>query len=186
MMRKKIDLAVLTTATLLLYSPIIIFFSAFSVAANSGTINFVGTIVDTACAVDVESSNQTVDLGQVRLAAFKNTVGTPAGKQTAFVISLAGCDTSVSKAASITFKGIPDSINNDVLAVGQGVGAARGIGIQITDKSGARIKLGEASATIPLMEGSTNLVFNAQYISTSSNPTAGNTIATARFIITYA
>ncbi|EPM8540066.1 fimbrial protein [Proteus mirabilis] len=40
------------------------------VTVNGGTINFEGSVVNAACGVDSSSSNQTVRLGQFRVAEF--------------------------------------------------------------------------------------------------------------------
>src|SRR5471032_1523680 len=68
---------------------------------NGGTIHFQGEVVNAACAVDTGSTDQTVQLGQVRTAALSaaGQTSSPVG----FNIQLDDCDTKVSNQASVAF-----------------------------------------------------------------------------------
>ena len=55
-------LALLSTATLSALTLSVSAFAADPVTVNGGTVHFTGEIVNAACAVSTESSNQTVDL----------------------------------------------------------------------------------------------------------------------------
>jgi len=78
--------------------------SGSSSTVNGGTVEFKGSVVDAACAVTADTTNQVVNMGQVRLAAFtgKDSV---ANQKTPFTIKLADCDTTIASQASVTFDG---------------------------------------------------------------------------------
>lgn len=78
--------------------------SGSSTTVQGGTVEFKGSVVDAACAVTADTSNQIVNMGQVRLAALtgKDSV---ANQKTPFSIKLADCDTTVASQASVTFDG---------------------------------------------------------------------------------
>ena len=73
---------------------------------NGGVIHFKGEVVNAACAIDSESMNQTVELGQVRSSrlAKAGDLSSAVG----FNIKLNDCDTNVSSNAAVAFLGILD------------------------------------------------------------------------------
>ncbi|HFZ8995705.1 TPA: fimbrial protein [Citrobacter freundii] len=156
-------------------------------SVSGGSVHFTGSVVDAACAVSQDSVDQTVTLGQVRLAAFGDTPapGVAAGQKVPFNITLSDCDTSVSSQASITFNGNQAEGQAGVLDNTAGVGSAQGIGIQIYDNDGSALPLGQASKGTTLIDGTNTLNFSADYITTASTVTAGNVDTTATFNVTY-
>lgn len=68
---------------------------------NGGVIHFKGEVVNAACAIDSESMNQTVELGQVRSSrlAKAGDLSSAVG----FNIKLNDCDTNVSSNAAVAF-----------------------------------------------------------------------------------
>ncbi|MEZ6876810.1 fimbrial protein [Enterobacter sp. KBR-315C3_2022] len=157
---------------------------ATSSTVQGGTVEFKGSVVDAACAVSSDTVNQVVNLGQVRLAQLtgKDAV---ANQKTPFAITLADCDSTVSKQASITFDGTAAADEPGVLDNTAGAGSASGVGIQIYDKDGSALDLGTASQAVTLIDGNNNLNFSADYIQTADTATAGNVDTTATFNITY-
>ncbi|QGH60613.1 fimbrial protein [Serratia proteamaculans] len=187
-MKKTLLVSSLLTSSLLSVSALA------ATTVPGGTINFVGTVVDTACAVQAGQggTNSTVDMGQITLRSFKDPADKTkfvanqlAGAPQQFNIVLADCDTSTQKNAAITFKGVAASGNSKVLAAGSGAGSAQGIGLQIFDSAGTAIDLGSASPAMVLNDGENNMAFSADYISTSVTPKAGQANATATFTVTY-
>jgi len=152
-----------------------------------GTVNFTGSIVNTPCAVDVDSTNQTVTLGQYRQSSFKQTGDTSAPVN--FSIGLVDCSVDVYKSAAITFKGQTMDGKQDVLALNGGSASeqtAEGVGIQILQNSTPVTVDGSTPAgTTALLEGANNIAFQARYISTAETVSAGAADSMAEFTITY-
>ena len=73
--------------------------AADPVIVNGGTVHFTGELVNAACAVSTESSNQTVELGQYRTAklAASGDLSTPVP----FKIKLVDCDPAVATTAAV-------------------------------------------------------------------------------------
>lgn len=82
---------------------------------NGGVIHFKGEVVNAACAIDSESMNQTVELGQVRSSrlAKAGDLSSAVG----FNIKLNDCDTNVSSNAAVAFLGTTVTSNDDTLAL---------------------------------------------------------------------
>lgn len=156
---------------------------AASQTAPGGKIHFVGTAVNAACAVDANSVNQEVQLGQVRTA--KLTKNALSSSRIPFKIMLGDCDTSTYKSAAVSFTGTAATGYTNVLQAGEGSSAATGVGIQIFDSTGTAVTLGTPSSTFSLNNGNNELDFNASFYGTSDAATAGDASATANFNITY-
>ncbi|PJE88314.1 hypothetical protein CU280_09240 [Yersinia mollaretii] len=153
-----------------------------------GTINFTGNAVNAACAVSAKSSNQTIDMGQVRLAELDGGANKLSSAKTAFTIILDQCDTNVASQVGVLFTGSVANANQEVLAAGMGATstAATGIGIQITDPNGDTVKFdGSANSNFTLIGVTNVLTYFAQFISTATTVTDGNTNATMTFSVTY-
>lgn len=163
--------------------------SASAVVVPGGTVHFTGKIVNAACAVSADSTNQTVQMGQYRTAQF-TSVGTRSNA-VPFTIKLEDCDTSVSTTAQVSFSGNLDSNDQTVLAVsniaGGAAGAASGVGIEISDSTGSVLKPDGSvfSAPTNLNDGSNVLHFTARYKSTVADVTPGAADADATFMMQY-
>lgn len=164
------------------------------VTVRGGQINFEGSVVAAPCAIDNDSMNQTVSLGQVTSKTFK-----AAGDTSSFVpfsIKLTGCDLTGTNTtgnytkASVVFKGDTAQDNAEVLAITGAAGAANtvadGIGIQIK-QNGTVAKFDGATALSPtaLANGDNEVQLTAGYISYANVVTAGAANATADFSVTY-
>lgn len=84
--------------------------------------------------------------------------------------------------ANVTFTGIPDSSDNQLLAID---GEARGFAIQLADTHGEILTLGKNTPDYALMDGDNILNFSASLVSTGRNIRAGDFYATARFFMDY-
>ncbi len=132
---------------------------------NGGVIHFKGEVVNAACAIDSESMNQTVELGQVRSSrlAKAGDLSSAVG----FNIKLNDCDTNVSSNAAVAFLGTTVTSNDDTLALqSSAAGSAQNVGIQILDRTGEVLILDGAtfSAKTDLIDGTNILPFQARYI----------------------
>lgn len=171
----------------------LVFVSAAANAATTtvqgGTVHFKGQIVNAACSVSPESSDQTVNLGQYRSALF-TSVGTRSGS-VPFNIVLQDCDNTVATNATIAFSGDVDPNDPTVLStsnIGGGIsGAASGVGIEISDKLGTVLPPDGSTFSAPysLITGTNTLAFNARYKSTADTVTPGDADADATFVLQY-
>lgn len=155
---------------------------------NGGSVNFEGELVNAACAVDMSSMNQTIQMGQVRTASF-TAIGATSGS-VPFDIKLTGCDTAVvgdaPQTVAVSFVGVASPTNTNALAISGGAGTATGIGIQIRDSSGTPVPMNGTPSTAHEINRTTmSIPFQASYISTNAAVTAGAANATATFALTY-
>ncbi|EMM2892287.1 type 1 fimbrial major subunit FimA [Escherichia coli] len=147
---------------------------------NGGVIHFKGEVVNAACAIDSESMNQTVELGQVRSSrlAKAGDLSSAVG----FNIKLNDCDTNVSSNAAVAV-----TSNDDTLALqSSAAGSAQNVGIQILDRTGEVLILDGAtfSAKTDLIDGTNILPFQARYIALGQS-VAGTANADATFKVQY-
>ncbi|HBR0867700.1 TPA: fimbrial protein, partial [Klebsiella pneumoniae] len=99
---------------------------------------------------------------------------------------LQDCSTAVSQHVGVTFHGVADGKNPDVLSVGEGPGIASGIGIALFDSQGQQLPLNRpADRWISLYRGPTTLNFVAKYRATGRQVTGGAANAQAWFSLTY-
>lgn len=157
-------------------------FSQYSMA-NDGTVNFTGDIVETPCVVSGLSQNQDVNLGQVKSSTFVKAKDTSAFKD--FQINLEECTAATLKNTNVTFRGTSDSNDADLVAVGSDSGSAKGVGIEISDQTGAIIPLNKTSADYALADGQNVLYFKARYKATAIPVVAGHANAQADFQLAY-
>ncbi|MFG1174660.1 type 1 fimbrial major subunit FimA [Erwiniaceae bacterium CAU 1747] len=156
------------------------------VVVNGGTVHFIGEIVNAACAVGGGTSNQTVNLEQVRSAklAESGKTSTPVD----FKIQLMDCDSNVAKKVSVSFSGTAiNNANPTVLALqGASSGGATNVGIRILDRTGSPVTLDGTSysAVTTLNDGPTVVPFQAQYYAIGK-ATPGMANADATFKIQY-
>lgn len=166
----------------------------FSGAANAtfgGTIQFQGQLVNAACAVDLNSTNQTIQMGQFRTASFGAAGAVVPGATTPsvpFSIQLNDCDVTAVSSAQVSFLGQADTTGNltNVLAIGNGAGDARGVGIRITDSAGVAAPLDlTPTSAVTLSQGKNVLPFSAQYVATRATVEPGTANAGVTFHVTY-
>lgn len=159
---------------------------AASTQVNGGTVHFKGEIVNAACAVDADSIDQTVQLGQVR--ADRLAANGATSSAVGFNIQLDDCSTKVATKASVAFLGTAiDTTNTDVLALqDSAAGSATNVGVQILDRSGTPVKLdGVTYSTATTLNDGTNVIpFQARYYAVNA-ATAGVANADATFKVQY-
>ena len=99
----------------------------WNVMVAGGSLQFHGVIIAESCRVEVGDQQMTVNMGQVSSNRFHST-GEDASP-VPFDIHLQDCSTKVSQQVGVSFRGVADGKNPDVLSVGEGPGIATGIGI---------------------------------------------------------
>jgi len=151
--------------TALCGSSLLIVMAAATAQAADGQVEFTGTINDNACTINSESVKKAVDMGQVRIADFPNTVGAVATSgATPFSISLENCSGSTLKNASIKFSGQQSGTDATVLGM-TGDNQVSGVGIQINDaRTGNKLPLNTASNDYVLRPQSNTFDFTASYV----------------------
>lgn len=151
---------------------------------GGGSVHFRGTVVNAGCAVDTNSIEQEVPMGQIRVDAFTG-VGSwtdPVG----FTLTLTDCDTSVSQSAGVAFQGPADIHDPLVFTIANGPGSAIGVGLGIYDEQSNLIVPNSAPrAYKTLIDGTNVLHFIAKYRATEQQPIAGDASVTANFIVLY-
>ncbi len=116
-----------------------------------------GEVVNAACAVNMNSVDQTVLLGQVRSATLGSD-GKTSGS-VGFTIQLDDCDltTGPTQSAKIIFSGTPVTGKTNVLALQNSAsGAATNVGIQILDSKGQPVELNSDAASEYTLTDGTN------------------------------
>lgn len=140
------------------------------VSVNGGTVHFKGELVNAACSVNTDSSEQTVNLGQYRTAKFTKVGDTTSNIP--FTIELNDCDPAVAKTAAVAFTGQIDATDKTLLAVSSGNNdnSAKGVGIEILDSKSSTLTPDGAtfSAAQNLIEGTNTLNFTARYKATAA------------------
>ncbi|MDY1038702.1 fimbrial protein [Lelliottia sp. CFBP8978] len=151
----------------------------------SGTVQITGTITGKSCTVSPESSDFTVEMGNVSSKDFAR-----AGDGTRyepFVINLEKCGGSAS-GVTVSFQGNQNSLNRDLLALDGGTGYAAGMGVGIYNADKSLIPLGEESGLAKLTPNqmAVKINFYARYIADGAKVSPGNANASATFMLTYA
>lgn len=176
-MKKGTLLAGVITASLL---------STTAALADDGKINFIGSITDTACTVVNSVTNPlTVTLGTVSRTALDGAAGKTAAP-TDFKILLTSCPATLNgHTATVKFDGVSANSNNSALKLTQDTGVATGVGIQISDNTGAVVPLYTPSSAYNLVTGDNSLDFVARYLAVANTVTAGPANSTSNFTIIY-
>lgn len=158
-------------------------FSSVTANAASGTINFTGNVTADACTVDSASQSQTVALGTIGATDFASAGATSGNGKITVVLS--SCPAATTK-ASVSFGGPINSANPDLLALSSS-STATNLGIALYEADGTtKIPMGSPSKSQNLTAGgTTNLVYQAKYMSTAATVTAGSANAAADFTVLY-
>ncbi|MGL1813977.1 UNVERIFIED_CONTAM: fimbrial protein [Serratia marcescens] len=149
---------------------------------GQGKVTFTGAIIDAPCSISPESSEQTVDLGQISNVALQN-----GGQSTPrnFSIDLESCSFEAgSNKVTATFSGMESVAGNGLLGI---TGNAKGASIAITDGSGAVIELGKPTKEQELQAGNNTLSFAAYMQGDGASATIieGDFQAVADFTLAY-
>ena len=169
---------------LILLPPLALAGDRWDVMLPGGNMRFQGVIIAAACRVEAGDRQMTVNMGQISSNRF-HSVGEDADP-VPFDIHLQDCSTAVSQRVGVTFHGVADGKNPDVLSVGEGPGIATGIGVALFDKDDRQIPLNSPpDRWIPLYTGPTTLHFVAKYRATGRQVTGGAANAQAWFSLTY-
>lgn len=148
-----------------------------------GSVRMSGRIIGTACAIDTNSIDQTIDMGTVPISKIGRD---GAGRERTFTINLINCvlskeDNDISKWQyfSITFDGDNDE---GLFAV---TGEAKGIAIKIFDNDGHVARPGTPLPLGKIDSGKMALDFSIQLVSTHKVLHAGDYNSIIKFKMDY-
>ncbi|HDF2329242.1 TPA: type 1 fimbrial protein [Morganella morganii] len=148
-----------------------------------GKITLAGSIVDTACNIDMDSRDQTVYMGALPVSTLNN-IGR--GPVKTFGIKLTDChfdrySRNGNKWSSlvITFDGLSE--NELFLLSGESMGAR----LLITDKYNNKVIPGVASQPLNVSLGTMHLKYNLQIVKSNELVKSGNYWTLLRFKIDY-
>ncbi|MFW1745482.1 fimbrial protein [Acinetobacter guillouiae] len=141
-----------------------------------------GEVTEITCGVLIGDKEKKVDLGTNATNNLKKV-----GDRTmpvAIQFNLSNCPASGS--VGVTFNGIKDVENNELLSLDKINNSASNIAIEISDKNKKRLPLGTKSGKlIGDVNGNISTLFYANYIVTKGSATPGIANANAEFTITY-
>lgn len=146
---------------------------------GSGLIRFNGSIIEAACSVNPESSQQEIELGQISTGSLAdNGISNPRN----FLIKLENCSLSAADSVTVTFGGAAADDTNKLLGI---TGSASGAGIALVDGAGKQITLGVPTDARELLEGNNTLNFSTYLQGLGSVITTGDFTSVADFKLTY-
>lgn len=167
-----------------LFPPLALAGNHWNVTVAGGNMRFQGVIIAESCRVEAGDQQMTVNMGQISSNRFHS-----AGEDTnpvPFDIHLQDCSTAVSQHVGVSFRGVADGKNPDVLSVSEGPGIATGVGIALFDNEDQLIPLNSPpGAWRRLYTGPTTLHFVAKYRATGNQVTGGAANAQVWFSLTY-
>lgn len=153
--------------------------------AHSTDVEIKGRLVFEACTLSVKSEEISLEFGSIVKNYFYTADRTPSEP---FSVELENCDTTISKEASITFRGT-ESIALPGLLVPDN-GTLPGLAIGIETPEGEPLPLSKTSPAYALSDGATTLNFQG-YVQAEPDAikdktlVAGDLSATATFEISY-
>ncbi|CAG9429906.1 fimbrial protein [Providencia alcalifaciens] len=155
--------------------------SVLAADAGQGTVTFEGSIIEAACGIAPESTDQTVNLGQVASATLVNG---GMSRPVPFTIELVDCDTTTWDTAEVTFTGGVNPNLANSLAI---QGTASGAGVVITGINAVPVKLdGSATAgSVALQNGDNSLLFSAYLKGDTTAIVPGAFTALTNFTMSY-
>ncbi|HDN2510915.1 fimbrial protein [Providencia vermicola] len=148
-----------------------------------GTVTMGGSIIETPCAIDADSRDQSVSITTVPVSQIIHDRESPVRN---FSIRLINCvltpvtpGTPNWQTFNITFDGPTDGRNFDVF------GHANGLSVKISDADGNVAIPGKAMPDLPIKAGETTLHYNVRVVPNNKRLKPGNYQTTIRFKMDY-
>lgn len=151
------------------------------VMALDTRIQYTGRITPETCVVQPASNSQRIDMGQFSVADFMKAGDVSPSKP--FSITLERCTANI-RAAKVTFSGTLDSRDRTLIALTAAADAAKGVGIEILDATGAKIVPG-TQVRHPVGPGSAVLDYSLRYRASGAAVGAGKADAVVFFDVDY-
>lgn len=162
--------------------------AAGDTTSSTGTIDFDGTIVSTACSISGSTIKQSIALGEAKVS--KMATANAKSAAVPFTIELDDCDTSAADTATLAFTGQADAADPTSLAnLNTGTDGATNVAVQITDATDTVVPIDgtpDTGSALTLQDGTNIANFKAYMIATAAGATVGSVHSTATFVVTYA
>ncbi|MFK3695133.1 fimbrial protein [Serratia bockelmannii] len=155
--------------------------SAADTVAGWGRVNMQGSIIDTACAIAVESREQTIDMDVVPLA---DIIRDGQGRSKNFSIDLVNCIAERPgkddwKQFQVTFDGEADG---ELFGVN---GEASGVALQIIDTAGNIATPGKSLPLMDIVPGDMRLNYTMKLVANNHALKSGDYFSSIRFKLDY-
>ncbi|EMT6574942.1 TPA: type 1 fimbrial protein [Providencia rettgeri] len=158
--------------------------TAVSTAHAQGSVSMNGSIIETACAIDVGSRDQTIDMGSIALTQIRRDGQGPARP---FVIRLVNCvlerqnpDKPNWQYFRVTFDGSHD---RGLFGVN---GQAQGVGLQIQREGDGEIAIpGQGMSVSALTAGTKDLTYRLRLVANNHPLASGQYYSQLRFKLDY-
>ncbi|HFF8968845.1 fimbrial protein [Serratia marcescens] len=152
-------------------------------AAGWGRVNMQGAVIETACAIDTESRDQTIDMS---ITPLSQIIRDGKGATRAFSIRLVNCvleriDENLPKwqRFQVTFDG---RVDNGLFGVD---GQARGVALQLADSEGNIVSPGNPTPSMDITEGNRELNYSLRLVSNQQLLRSGEFTSSIRFKMDY-
>nr|WP_154325409.1 fimbrial protein [Pantoea sp. 201603H] len=151
---------------------------AATTVAGQGRVSMQGAIIDTACAIAVESRDQVIDMETVPLADIRRN---GQGQNKSFSIVLVNCVTGQDgwKSFQVTFDG---NAEGNLFGIS---GKASGVGLQITDTQGHVATPGIPLPLAEIIPGNRQLNYNLKLVANNRPLKTGDYSSSIRFRLDY-
>lgn len=154
-----------------------------SQASGWGRVNMQGAVIETACAIDTNSRDQTIDMSVLPLSQM---IRDGHGISRPFSIRLVNCvldriDKTLPKwqRFQVTFDG---RVDNGLFGVD---GAARGVALQLADSYGNIVMPGAPTPFLNITEGDRELNYSLRLVSNQQVLRSGEYTSTIKFKMDY-
>ncbi|CAI1170009.1 PAP fimbrial minor pilin protein precursor [Serratia fonticola] len=156
---------------------------AASAAQGWGRVNMQGAIIDTACAIAVESRDQTIDLGVVPLA---DIIRDGQGHGKSFAIELVNCELERDDNKRPDWKHFQVTFDGDSEGELFGVrGEASGVALKINEPGGSLVIPGNPLPLGDITPGTMRLNYTLKLVANNHALKAGGYFSSVRFKLDY-
>lgn len=148
---------------------------------NHGRVSMQGAVIDSACAIAVESREQTIDMGRVPLS---DIIRNGQGRSKDFAIKLINC--VLERPGKINWQQFRIVFDGDADGALFGIhGQASGVGLQITAADGRVITPGELVPATDIVPGDMLLNYTLKLVANRHTLKSGDYFSAIRFRLDY-
>jgi type 1 fimbria pilin len=172
---------------LVVISFMFIIYSSFSVAGSTlhgwGVVNMQGAIIDTACAIDIDSRDQTIDMEVIPIA---DIIRDGQGRGKSFSIDLVNCDLQKQKHGATEWKHFQITFDGDAEGDLFGVqGEASGVALRIIDDIGNTATPGKPLPLKDIIPSDMQLNYTLKLVANNHVLKSGDYFSVIRFKLDY-